>query len=179
MAAEMSCSPSGSHLSPPPPPPPPLLASAARPCLPGRSPFPPRPSIHEIIGRGRQSKVYKARLKQSLEYVVVKACAKDLKPRVLQEVRRGGSAPGGCWSVPLPSQMLPPFCNTNALLSASSLMPQVKVLNSMSHPNLLRFHTWCVLRIASQVLMPTSKQLFWLACAAANCSRLLPCCRLV
>ncbi|PRW59606.1 kinase [Chlorella sorokiniana] len=59
--------------------------------------------IHEIIGRGRQSKVYKARLKQSLEYVVVKACAKDLKPRVLQEV---------------------------------------KVLNSMSHPNLLRFHTW-------------------------------------
>ena len=49
-------------------------------------PPPPRGSIHEIIGRGRQSKVYKARLKQSLEYVVVKACAKDLKPRVLQEV---------------------------------------------------------------------------------------------
>lgn len=44
-------------------------------------------SIHEIIGRGRQSKVYKARLKQSLEYVVVKACSKDLKARVLQEVR--------------------------------------------------------------------------------------------
>lgn len=45
-------------------------------------------SIHEIIGRGRQSKVYKARLKQSLEYVAVKACAKDLKPRVLQEASR-------------------------------------------------------------------------------------------
>ncbi|PSC68021.1 serine threonine-kinase ULK4 isoform B [Micractinium conductrix] len=59
--------------------------------------------IHEIIGRSRASKVYKARLKQSLEYVAVKACAKDAKPRVLQEV---------------------------------------KVLNSMTHPHMLRFHTW-------------------------------------
>ena len=56
-------------------------------------PLPP-PSIHAIIGRGRQSKVYKARLKQSLEYVVVKACAKDCKPRVLQEVGGGW----GGWS---------------------------------------------------------------------------------
>lgn len=55
-----------------------------------RLPAPLPHSIHEVIGRGRQSKVYKARLKQSLEYVVVKACSKDLKPRVLQEVRLSG-----------------------------------------------------------------------------------------
>ena len=41
--------------------------------------------------------MYKARLKQSLEYVVVKACSKDLKPRVLQEVGAGsGGGGGGC-----------------------------------------------------------------------------------
>ena len=156
------------------------LAPAHRVRPPTRCP----PSIHEIIGRGRQSKVYKARLKQSLEYVVVKACAKDRKPRVLQEVRCGAlqgqrrlawlllsacvqaaqhiplelmgvllgqvqlvapqpskqllhaarqAAPIGEWTYPLELRMPPPV----------PIHLQVKVLNSMSHPNLLRFHTWC------------------------------------
>jgi hypothetical protein len=45
--------------------------------------------------------VYKARLKQSLEFVVVKACSKDLKPRVLQEVRCGWWQAGLSGWVPL------------------------------------------------------------------------------
>ncbi|EFN50873.1 hypothetical protein CHLNCDRAFT_141668 [Chlorella variabilis] len=96
--------------------------------------------IHEIIGRGRQSKVYKARLKQSLEYVVVKACSKDLKPRVLQEVGAGSGGGGGGGGMRGAASAPTPVRPVVESLQSSSL--GVKVLNSLAHPNLLRFHTW-------------------------------------
>ena len=91
-------------------------------CLPAALPLPLAYSIHEIIGRGRQSKVYKARLKQSLEFVVVKACSKDLKPRVLQEVRAGGWGLAG-WAPRLLMLQLMPFSGRRRTPRARMQLP--------------------------------------------------------